>query len=217
MSQTLSQELQAVDQGPVVQGVATLRFRTDGGMFNARFHEAPEGQAAVIWMGGAGGGLDGPAGGMYPRLAEKLVADRIASLRLDYRHPNELDDCALDVLTGVVYLESMGRTRVALVGHSFGGAVAITAGVESSEVVAVAALSSQTFGTGAVAHLSPRPLLLLHGNDDEVLPDACARDVYDRARQPKEMRLYPGCRHGLDECRDKVDQDLLAWLRKVLA
>jgi pimeloyl-ACP methyl ester carboxylesterase len=217
MSQTLSQELRAVDQGPVVEGVATLRFRTDSGTFDGRFHEAPEGQAAVIWVGGAGGGLDGPAGGLYPRLARRLVADRIASLRLDYREPNDLDACALDTLTGVVYLESLGRTRVALVGHSFGGAVAITAGVESPEVVAVAALSSQTYGTGAVSYLSPRPLLLLHGMDDEILPDACSRDLYNRARQPKDLRLYPKCRHGLDECRDDVDRDLLAWLRKVLA
>ena len=217
MSQTLSQELRAVDQGPVVQGVATLRFHTDGGIFDGRFHEAPEGRAAVVWVGGAGGGLEGPAGGLYPRLARRLVADRIASLRLDYREPNDLDACALDVLTGVVYLESLGRTRVALVGHSFGGAVAITAGVETSEVVAVAALSSQTYGTGAVAYLSPRPFLVLHGMADEILPDDCSRDLYSRAKQPKDIRLYPKCRHGLDECRDDVDRDLLAWLRVVLA
>ncbi len=217
MSQTLTQELRSVEQGPVVQGVATLRFHTDGGTFDGRFHEAPEGRAAVIWLGGAAGGLDGPASGLYPRLAERLVRHRIASLRLDYRLPNELDACALDTLTGVVYLESLGRPRVVLVGHSFGGAVAITAGVETGEVVAVAALSSQTYGTGAVSYLSPRPLLLMHGAEDEILPADCSKDLYNRARQPKELRLYPGCRHGLDECRDDVDRDLLAWLKKVLA
>ena len=217
MSQTLTQELRSVEQGPVVQGIATLRFHTDGGTFDGRFHEAPEGRAAVIWLGGASGGLDGPAGGLYPRLAERLVRSRIASLRLDYRLPNELDACALDILTGVVYLESLGRPRVALVGHSFGGAVAITAGVETREVVAVAALSSQTYGTGAISYLSPRPLLLMHGTEDEILPADCSKDLYNRARQPKELLLYPGCRHGLDECRDDVDRDLLAWLKKVLA
>jgi hypothetical protein len=30
------------------------------------------------------------------------------------------------------------------------------------------------------------------------------------------MILYAGCRHGLDECRDALDRDLLAWLTRVL-
>ncbi len=217
MSQTLSQELRAVEQGPVVQGVATLRFHTDGGTFDGRFHEALEGSSAVVWLGGAGAGLDGPAGGMFPRLAARLADENIASLRLDYRDPEDLEGCALDILTGVVYLESMGRSRVALVGHSFGGAVAISAGVETSEVVAVAALSSQTHGTGAVPYLSPRPLLLLHGMDDEVLPESCSREIYDRAKQPKDLRLYPGSRHDLEECREDVDRDLMGWLQTVLS
>jgi hypothetical protein len=28
--------------------------------------------------------------------------------------------------------------------------------------------------------------------------------------------VHSGCPHGLDECRDEVDSDLLAWLRTVL-
>jgi fermentation-respiration switch protein FrsA (DUF1100 family) len=217
MTETLTTlELHAVEQGPVFQGVAALRFRTDGGVFDGLFHEAPPGNAAVIWVGGAADGVDGPAGGLYPRLAGRLTRNGIASLRLSYRHPNDLDACALDALVGVVYLESLGRTRVALVGYSFGGAVAITAGVETPNVVAVATLSSQNHGAGAVGYLSPRPLLLLHGTADEVLPDTCSQDLYARAREPKEMRLYPGCGHGLDECRAELDRDLLAWLRRVL-
>lgn len=217
MSQTLSQELQAVEQGPVVEGVASLRFHTDGGSFDGRYHEALEGRTAVVWLGGAKDGLDGPAGDMFLRLAGPLANERIASLRLNYRDPEDLEGCALDILTGVVYLESLGRPRVALVGHSFGGAMAISAGVETQEVVAVAALSSQTHGTGAVSYLSPRPLLLIHGTNDKVLPDSCSLEIYDRAKQPKEVHLYPGCGHDLLECRDAVDRDLLSWLQVVLS
>jgi alpha-beta hydrolase superfamily lysophospholipase len=56
----------------------------------------------------------------------------------------------------------------------------------------------------------------MHGTADEVLPDACSRDLHRRAREPKRLILYPGCRHGLDECRAAVDRDLLAWLGEVL-
>ena len=212
----LSLTLQNVRQGATVDGVEEMILETDAGNIPAHFHEAADGDAAVVWVGGAGGGLDGPAGGLYPRLARELVSDGIASLRLHYRRPNQLTGCVLDTLLGVSYLGTRGRPRVALVGHSFGGAVVISAGAVSEQVVAVAPLSSQTYGTELVDQISPRPILLLHGADDEILTDACSRDIYQRAREPKQIKIYPGCRHGLDACRDEVDRDLLAWLRTVL-
>lgn len=216
MAEAISLELLAVEEEDASDGEEeVVRLRTDDGVVDCRFHPAPTGDAAVVWVGGAGGGLFGPAGGMYPRLAESLIPHGIASLRLHYRYPNDLFPCVLDTLLGVAWLETRGRGRVALVGHSFGGAVVITAGVESAEVVGVAALSSQTYGTRTVAQLSPKPLLLIHGSDDEVLPDLCSRDIYKRARDPKEMRIYT-CRHGLDECREEVDRYLLDWLQRVL-
>ena len=114
------------------------------------------------------------------------------------------------------YLGTRGRARVVLVGHSFGGAVVITAGATSEVVIAVAALSSQTRGTDLADRLSPRPLLLMHGTADEVLPDTCSRAIHRRAREPKRLVLYPGCRHGLDQCREELDRDLLGWLREVV-
>ncbi|HEX7185375.1 MAG TPA: alpha/beta hydrolase [Thermoanaerobaculia bacterium] len=214
---TLSLELRGVDRGIATGGVVPLELQTDAGTITCRYHEVARGEAAVVWIGGAGGGLDGPAGGLYPRLATALATQGIASLRLSYRYPNQLASCVLDTLLGAAYVATQGHVRVALVGHSFGGAVAITAGALGEEVVAVAALSSQAFGTERVPDLSPRPLLLIHGSDDEVLPDICSRDIYHRAREPKEIFLYPDCRHGLDECRERLDRDLTQWLRRALA
>jgi fermentation-respiration switch protein FrsA (DUF1100 family) len=211
--QSYSLRLRRVEKGPVTNGIEAVTLQTDQGTVSCRFHPAESGAAAVLWVGGAGGGLDGPAGGLYPRLAEQLLGDGIASLRLDYRHPGELASCVMDTLLGTAYLGTLGWTRVLLVGHSFGGAVVITAAGASTAVIGVAALSSQTFGTGTVAELSPRPLLLMHGTADEVLPPTCSRDLYKRAREPKQLRLYRGCGHGLDECREQIDRDLLRWLR----
>ena len=206
-------ELKQVDQVSIQNQVEELVFTTFNGQIQGRYHlTAAQTPAAVIWVGGSGGGLDGPARGLYPRLAGYLVQDNIASLRLHYRFPNQLHDCVLDTLMGVEYLFSRGHTRIALAGHSFGGAVVISAGAASDKVVAVAALSSQTYGTYQVAQLSPRPLLLQHGTADEILPDTCSRDIYNRAQEPKELLLYPGCRHGLDDCQDQVDADLRRWL-----
>jgi hypothetical protein len=185
----LSLELRAAEQGSTVEGVEHLVLQTDAGPIPCRLHTAREGNSAVLWVGGAGGGLDGPAGGLYPRLAVRLVRDNIASLRLHYRQPGHLHACVLDTLLGIVYLGTRGSTRVALAGHSFGGAVVITAGALSPAVVGVAALSSQTYGTEAVGAVSPRPFLLMHGTADGVLPDTCSRNLYQRAGEPKRLLL----------------------------
>ncbi|WP_128543317.1 alpha/beta hydrolase [Larkinella soli] len=205
--------LEEVRREGTEEQVERLALETNVGTIRVRYHPAPDSAAAVIWVGGAGGGLDGPAGGMYPRLSGQLTSWSIASLRLDYRFPNDLENCVIDTLVGVQFLRHLkGHERMGLVGHSFGGAVVISAGALSEEVAAVVALSSQTHGTDLAAELSPKPLLLLHGTADEILPDACSRQIYGRAREPKEIRLYEGCRHGLDECRQQIDRDLTDWL-----
>ena len=205
--------LQSVHQQGVHEGVDELVLVTNVGDIIARYHGAEGAPAAVVWVGGSGGGLDGPAGGLYPRLARQLTGQSIASLRLHYRFPNDMENCVVDTLIGAYYLSHQrGHQGVALVGHSFGGAVVISAGALAEEVVAVAALSSQTYGTNLVGELSPRPLLLLHGTADEILPDRCSQQIYQQAKEPKEDHLYNGCRHGLDECRQQVDHDLLAWM-----
>lgn len=218
-------ELSLIDAPDAPAGAGWLDFAlgTDRGPIHCRYHAAAGGASAqaradvaLVWVFGAGGGFHGPAGGLYDRLGERLAPEGLASLQVAYRRPADLVQCVLDVLVAVTYLGSLGRTRVVLVGHSFGGAVVITAGVHSDAVIAVAALSSQTAGTGAVADLAPRPLFLGHGTADEVLPDRCSRDIYARAAEPKRLVLYPGCRHGLDQCRDALDADLVAWVREVV-
>lgn len=209
-------ELRSIGTAPDEAGVEAVQLHTDAGTIECRFHEAVgAGELAVLWVFGAGGGLGGPAGGLYTRLAKQLAPEGIASLRLDYRRPAELIPCVLDVLMGTGYLATRGRRRVMLVGHSFGGAVVIAAGAVSEAVIGVAALSSQTAGADAVDSLAPKPLLLMHGTDDEILPDVCSRDLYRRAGEPRKLLLYEGCRHGLDQCRDEIDRDLLAWIREV--
>ena len=140
----------------------------------------------------------------------------ISGLRLDYARPNHLEACTQDVLAGIQLLEERGIERVVLLGWSFGGAVVIRAGVSSARVVAVATVAAQTAGTGAVGRLAPRPLLVLHGTADPILPDRCAWDVYARAAGPKELGLYAGDGHGLEHHQAEVLNRLVAWTAGVL-
>jgi pimeloyl-ACP methyl ester carboxylesterase len=193
-----------------------LQLVTTQGPITCRLHPA-EGERAILWVFGAGGGLGGPAGGLYSRLGMQLQPAGVTSLELDYRRPGYMQDCIVDVLIGLAYLESLGKNRIVLVGHSFGGAVVINAGAMSDAVIAVAALSSQRAGADKVAMLSPKPVIFIHGEQDEILPPSCSRVLHNQAGDPRELILYPGCFHGLDQCREELDRDLTRWLSDVLA
>src|SRR3972149_11902114 len=136
-----------------------LSLETPRGPIACRFHPALPGEAAVRWVGATDGGFDGPADGIYAVLAADLVEHGISSLCLDFRlhtAPGNVAEGVHDVLAGVTFLKEQGASRIALVGHSFGGAVVITATALSHDVTAVVALSSQTAGTRLAPQISPR-------------------------------------------------------------
>ncbi len=197
-----------------------VTLETTAGFIATRYHPANGHAAAtegVVWVGGAGGGLDGPARGLYPAMCIQLQERGISGLRLHYRFLNDLPECVLDTLLGVAFLEAQGVQRTAIVGHSFGGAVVISAGALSPKVQAVVAMSTQTYGTDLAPQLAPRPLLLVHGSNDRVLPDACSRQVFAMAHEPKQLEIFPGAGHGLDECREELIDLLLGWIPSYFA
>ncbi|MEX2446907.1 MAG: prolyl oligopeptidase family serine peptidase, partial [Dehalococcoidia bacterium] len=140
--------------------------------------------------------------------------------RLDFRihrFPNDVDEGVHDVLAGVSWLAARGYARIALLGHSFGGAVVIEAGVRADEVVAAATLAAQTAGADHVAMLAPKPLLLIHGRDDRRLPPACSIALAERAGEPCQLLLIEGATHSLRQAREQVRTTLLDWSAEVLS
>ena len=60
--------------------------------------------------------------------------------------------------------------------------------------------------------LSPTPLLVVHGKADTRLPFSCAVAIHDWAKDPRELVLYEGAEHRLDECRDELMDLLREWI-----
>jgi dienelactone hydrolase len=191
-----------------------VRLVTSRGVIECRHYPAPESSLGAVFVGGAGGGWDTPARGrLYPDLSERLPADGIHALRVRYRSPNALEECALDVLAGLHYLEGEGVTAAALTGHSFGGAVVVQAGAASRTVRTVVALSTQTYGIAPAASLGPHAsLLLAHGTSDRVLPASCSQYAYEIAGEPKRLELLVGASHGLDEAAERVTALVHDWI-----
>ena len=65
--------------------------------------------------------------------------------------------------------------------------------------------------------LAPRRLLVVHGKADTRLTFACGQQIYDMAKEPKELVLYEGAEHRLEECRDDLEELLGNWIPETLA
>ena len=193
-----------------------IKFLTNRGELKGIIHRAENSTQAVVWVCGARGGFGGPGPGTYARLSERMTGQGITSLRLDYRFPNDLMECVLDLLVGVGYLKENGFGPVVVVGHSFGGAVVIAAGATSDHIKGVVSLSPQTYGAGMAGQLAPRKLLVAHGKADTRLPFSCALQIYEWAKEPKEVVLFEGAEHRLEECRDELETLLSAWIPATL-
>lgn len=177
------------------------------------YDAVPGATKGVIWLSGADGGLDGPFDGFYARLATRLTKASIASVRLDYRAPTAQYLSVREVMLALSFLTQEGICDVALVGHSFGGAVAIEAGAHSPQVRTVVTLASQGLGTDDVPLIAPRPLLVVYPSVDDVVPGWASEDIYARAGEPKQLVPLRSTDHYLTDVAGEVEQIVVHWLR----
>lgn len=197
------------------------RARSDGGaesikmLYQGRYIHGllnpVAGTAAVILMHGAGGGMHGPAS-IYAELAEELAERGIETLRINARFPTDLKRCVKDLLASIEYLAGHGKERFGVVGWSFGGAVVIETAAEDSRVAAVVTIATQGTGTRNVWRISPRPILLIHGEADRTLPWRASENVYERAGEPRRLVLYPNSNHGIEQDREEMLALVRDWL-----
>ena len=194
-------------------GYHPVTFITNRGSIYSRYYPVTDTKQAAIWVGGVGGDWDTPAQGLYPRLCQELTSEGIASLRVRYRYPTDLVEAVLDVLVGITFLQDEGIASIALIGHSFGGAVVIQAAAQAETVRTVVTLATQSYGATVAPELATRcSLLLLHGTADRVLSPMSSQHIYQLALEPKHLIFYPNAGHGLDEVAQDVYQVVRNWV-----
>lgn len=206
-----SQEVDITDE------LRHLELYTMQGLLTILWHSRGESKRAVVACGGAMGGLLGPADALYHQLGAILPAVGIDVLRVSYRKPNDLDRCCLDVAAAVQLAIGMGAEHVVVMGHSFGGAVAVRVGVALPTMVAgVVTFATQSAGCEVAAGLTGRPFLLFHGDRDEILPlDASA--IVREISGTGELVVLPGDGHLLAKSGDVMLERLQDWLPETFA
>jgi len=213
VAEGINLRITGVEPGEEIAGARKITIATTRGPIPVVLHAAAEKGRAALCVCGAIGGFDGPSM-LYPRLGLQMPKRGITIARLNYRQPNEFGECLVDAMAGITFLAGIGHQRVALIGHSFGGAVAINAGTLTPAATTVIALSSQLAGAHVVGELSPKPLLLIHGDADTILSHESSQALYDRAGEPRTIKILPGVGHRLAEASDEVFDLVSNWLKE---
>ena len=197
----------------IAHGLRHLEWFTMQGLLTVLWHGPPDAERVVIAVGGAMGGLLGPADGLYHDLGVRLAADGIATARVSYRVPNDFERCVHDALAVADVAARRGARRFVTVGHSFGGAVAVQLGMAMGEFTAgVVTLATQSAGCEDAEGLAGVPLLLVHGDRDEILPPFASEVVHHLAGGHGELVLLPGVGHLMTEAADDLRERLGTWI-----
>ncbi len=205
-------EALAVEEVEVVPGLAHLEVYTLRGLLTLLWHGPRDARDVVVTCGGGMGSLLGPADGIYHWLGAELAPRGIGTLRVGYRKPNDLSRCVHDVAAACDLASRAGARRVVVIGHSFGGAVAVQAGVVLGEHCAgIITLATQSAGCEPASELGDTPLLLLHGTDDEILPPDTSGIVRMLAGHG-EVVLLPGTGHLLTQAADVIRARITAFI-----
>lgn len=161
-----------------------------------------------------------------------------------------------DLDVAVQYARELGYARVATVGFSMGGSVALRqAGlIGGADAVACVSgpghwyyrgtvamrrvhraaetrlgrlfarqfLDTRIAGNGwdpipvppaeAAGKISPAPVLIVHGDRDPFFPPEHGQELYDGAREPKELWLLPGFGHAERAMDDALSDRIAAWV-----
>ena len=65
-----------------------------------------------------------------------------------------------------------------------------------------------------IDRLAGRPLLIIHGDGDEVVPPSDAWELYEKAGQPKQISMIQGAGHRI-RTDQRAMSTALAWLKQV--
>ncbi|MEM3153979.1 MAG: alpha/beta fold hydrolase [Candidatus Woesearchaeota archaeon] len=151
-----------------------------------------------------------------------------------------------DALSAIAFMKKRGCTSIGLHGHSMGGAVAIlAASKEKVNAVAVTAPSSlpiperlaryarewvgkklppefleniASTNVLAAAEKINAPLLIVHGDNDTIIPVDDSKILYNHAKEPRKLVVVPNLDHDFGDLKaaDETVREIVEWFQKYL-
>jgi len=201
----------AAQEVEVTDSLRHVEVYTVGGLLTMLWHGDPEVDRVVLACGGAMGGLLGPAEGLYHDLGVRFGEQGIGLVRVGYRKPNDLGACVHDLVAVAELAARRGARRSVTRGHSFGGAVAVRAAITlGDDAAGVVTLATQSAGCEEGERLAGTPVLLFHGERDEILPPQASELV--QMLTGGELVVVPDTGHLFTEFGDELRARLGSWI-----
>lgn len=203
----------ATQEIEVTPGLRHIEIYTWKGLLTLLWHGERDAERVVLAGGGAAGGLLGPAEGLYHDLGVTLAEQGIGTVRVGWRRPDDIPSCSHDMAAAAELAAVNGARRFVTMGHSFGGAIAVRVAVAFPDlVVGVVGLAAQSAGCENASGLAGRPLLLLHGDRDELLPPHVSETVNMLAGGHGEMEILTDTGHLMAESKEYLREKLGVWI-----
>jgi pimeloyl-ACP methyl ester carboxylesterase len=188
---------------------------------------------------------------LFVQAARFLCSRGFAVLRFDFRGSGDSEGdfeaqtitSQLADLEAVLNISERLSSRIGIIGHSNGGAVALLAAVRDSRInciigwgavsnFAILGCSARDFGGFRItdellrdcrsydlleaARKLRKPFLIIHGSADEAVPVSHALNLYESLKGQKKLRLIPECGHLFTTHRDLLFSLTADWLDKWL-
>ncbi|HUP56669.1 MAG TPA: dienelactone hydrolase family protein [Bdellovibrionota bacterium] len=175
-------------------------------------------QLGIVFVSGVNGGYEQPADMLYERFAAEYGAAGVPSIHVRYRYPGYLEQSVQDGEAAANYLRQRGVRRMAVVGWSFGGAVAVHLGVRVPEVATVVTLSAQSRDTEVLHWFHGKSILVVHSRADENVPFYAAEQILEQVPSSSAREWYwlDDHDHLLDGASDLIDPVFRNWIRRKL-
>lgn len=170
----------------------------------------------------------GQTGGFYPSMDEDYGI--FASGKEPIQHLSVYDAlAAYDVLRNIKNIDSK---NIAIAGESMGGRYAIIAAALEERLKGVIVISSSGFHfkndnqpytpyllsidpDNYISKISPRPVLMLQGDNDTIVKLEDANYTFNLAKEPKRLFIAEGCGHGYcEKMSDEFTADLTILFEK---
>lgn len=192
-----------------------IEMYTRAGLLSLLWHGAADRRQVVLMVGGAMGGMLGPGRGLYHHLGVALAEQGYGAIRVGYRVPNDIERCVHDTMAAAEMAARQGARGFVVIGHSFGGAVAIQTGAHLGDLAAGVVTAATQAGDCEPGEALTCPVLHLHGDGDELLPPMASQMV--QMLTGGELVIYPGAGHMLSEVHDEMAERLGSWIPEAFA